>query len=77
LILIRLKESKVHFLADAVNHIWKFLIFSVDRIVGLNESTVEKKYEEDLAELSKSLRLSKDRHRLDQEIWAAKEAEYK
>lgn len=75
--LIRLKDNKMHFIADALNHIWKFLIFSIDRVVELNEKTIEKKFETDLVDLSQKLREQKKTQRLDRLKWQAKEAEYK
>lgn len=67
----------MHFIADSLNHIWKFLIFSIDRVVELNERTIEKKFETDLVDLSQKLRESKKIQLLDKLKWNAKEAEYK
>lgn len=51
--MIRLKNSNLQFLSDFMEHFWKFLVFAIDRVLEINEKSVEKKYEKDIVSLSK------------------------
>lgn len=58
--MMRLKNSGLPFLSDFIEHFWKFFIFAIDRVIELNEITIEKKYEKDLVSLSQKAKSAQE-----------------
>ena len=54
--IIRLRATNLSFFSDFLEYFWKFLVFALDRVVDLNERTIEKKYEKDIVFMSQKVK---------------------